>query len=232
MSEQGADGKRKVQLPDSWLAVLDDQFEQPYMKQLRAFLVDEMRGGPVFPPGREIFNAFNLTPFDQVRVVILGQDPYHGPGQAHGLCFSVRRGVRPPPSLDNIYKELHADLGIERPDHGELTAWAEQGVLLLNTVLTVRARQAFSHRDKGWETFTDRVIEQLNAQRDGLVFVLWGSAAGRKASMIDRNRHFIVRSPHPSPLSAHRGFFGSKPFSKINGYLERSGQAPIDWALP
>ena len=224
-------GKRAIQLPDCWLEVLAAEFEQPYMKELRAFLVEEMRRGPVFPPGREIFNAFNFTPFSEVKVVVLGQDPYHGPGQAHGLCFSVRKGVRPPPSLDNIYKELHDDLGVPRPCHGELTDWAKQGVLLLNTVLTVRARQAFSHRDKGWERFTDRVIAELNVRKPHLVFVLWGSAAGRKASMIDRQRHAIVRAPHPSPLSAHRGFFGSRPFSAINGHLERWQMPPIDWSL-
>ncbi len=222
---------RPIQLEKGWLDVMRPEFEQPYMVQLRAFLVDEMRRNKVFPPGKEIFSAFNTTPFQSVRVVILGQDPYHGPGQAHGLCFSVRHGVKTPPSLQNIYRELNDDLGIPPADHGNLMRWAEQGVLLLNTVLTVRSRQAFSHRGKGWETFTDRVIEQLNARREGLVFVLWGSAAGRKASMIDSRRHGIVRSPHPSPLSAHRGFFGSRPFSKINAMLEQRGTEPIDWRV-
>jgi len=201
------------------------------MAALWAFLVAEKRKHTVFPPGAEMFNAFALTPFDEVRVVILGQDPYHGPGQAHGLCFSVRKGVRPPPSLQNIFKELHQDLDVPRPAHGELTAWAEQGVLLLNTVLSVRAHSANSHRGQGWEQFTDRVIELLNAEREGLVFVLWGSAAGRKAEMIDDNRHLILRSPHPSPLSAYRGFFGCRHFSQINARLQRQGGAPIDWAL-
>jgi uracil-DNA glycosylase len=201
------------------------------MAALRAFLVEQKSKHAVFPPGAEMFNAFAFTPFDQVRVVILGQDPYHGPGQAHGLCFSVRKGVRPPPSLQNIFKELHQDLDVPEPAHGELTAWAEQGVLLLNTVLSVRAHSANSHRGQGWEQFTDRVIELLNAEREGLVFVLWGSAAGRKAEMVDDNRHLILRSPHPSPLSAHRGFFGCKHFSQINAHLERQGGAPIDWVL-
>jgi len=223
---------RNIQLEASWLAHLAPEFEQPYMASLRAFLGEEKQAGPVFPPGRDIFNAFAYTPFDQARVVILGQDPYHGPGQAHGLCFSVRRGVRPPPSLQNIFKELQADLNCPIPDHGELTHWATQGVLLLNTVLTVRAHQANSHRDQGWERFTDRVIDLLNERREGLVFVLWGSAAGRKASMIDDSKHLILRSPHPSPLSAYRGFFGCGHFSQINAYLERRGQVPIDWRLP
>jgi len=201
------------------------------MAQLRAFLVEEKKRYSVFPPGREMFNAFALTPFDQVRVVILGQDPYHGPGQAHGLCFSVRKGVRSPPSLQNIFKELHEDLDVPRPAHGELTSWAQQGVLLLNTVLSVRAHNANSHRSQGWEQFTDRVIEILDARKESLVFVLWGSAAGRKAEMIDQDRHLILRSPHPSPLSAHRGFFGCRHFSQINAHLESQGGAPIDWAL-
>lgn len=223
--------KSQIQLEPSWLQHLQGQFDQPHMAQLRAFLVEEKLKHPVFPPGAEMFNAFQFTPFDQVRVVILGQDPYHGPGQAHGLCFSVRKGVRPPPSLQNIFKELHQDLDVPKPEHGELTQWAQQGVLLLNTVLSVRAHSANSHRGKGWEQFTDRVIELLNAQREGLVFVLWGSAAGRKAEMIDAQRHLILRSPHPSPLSAHRGFFGCRHFSQINAHLQRQGGAPIDWAL-
>lgn len=223
---------RNIQLEPSWLAHLHTEFEQPYMAELRAFLVKEKQSGAVFPKGKDIFNAFACTPFEQVRVVILGQDPYHGPGQAHGLCFSVQRGVRTPPSLQNIFKELNQDLGCSIPSHGDLTLWAQQGVLLLNTVLTVRAHQANSHRNQGWEQFTDRVITLLNERRDGLVFVLWGSAAGRKAPMIDDSKHLILRSPHPSPLSAHRGFFGCKHFSQINAYLERRGQEPIDWRLP
>jgi len=227
----GSATQSEIRLEQSWLDRLQPQFDQPHMVQLRAFLVEEKAKHAVFPPGAEMFNAFQFTPFDQVRVVILGQDPYHGPGQAHGLCFSVRKDVRPPPSLQNIFKELHHDLDVPKPAHGELTQWAQQGVLLLNTVLSVRAHNANSHRGKGWEPFTDRVIELLNAERDGLVFVLWGSAAGRKAEMIDAGRHLILRSPHPSPLSAHRGFFGCRHFSQINAHLQRQGGAPIDWAL-
>jgi len=221
-----------IKLEPSWLAHLRTEFDQPYMVALRRFLVEEKSKHPVFPPGGEIFNAFTHTPFDQVRVVILGQDPYHGPGQAHGLCFSVRRGVPVPPSLRNIFKELHGALGVPLPGHGELTSWAEQGVLLLNTVLTVRAHQANSHRNQGWEQFTDRVITVLNERREGLIFVLWGSAAGKKANMIDGQRHRILRSPHPSPLSAHRGFFGCGHFQTINAHLESQGLSPVDWSLP
>jgi len=211
---------------------LEDQFSMPHMVRLRAFLVQEKRRHRVYPPGAEMFNAFAFTPFHEVRVVILGQDPYHGPGQAHGLCFSVRRGVPPPPSLVNVFRELNEDLGVPVPDHGELTAWARQGVLLLNTALSVRARQAHSHSGKGWEVFTDRVIELLANEREGLVFVLWGSAAGRKAQMIDGQRHLILRAPHPSPLSAHRGFFGCRHFSKINSHLAQRNLPEIDWRLP
>ncbi|MFN3202517.1 MAG: uracil-DNA glycosylase [Bradymonadia bacterium] len=222
----------KINLEPGWLEVLGPEFDQPYMRALKAFLVEERQHHQVFPPGRDMFNAFNLTGFDQVRVVILGQDPYHGRGQAHGLCFSVRRGVRPPPSLVNIFKELNDDLGVPTPRHGELTHWAEQGVLLLNTVLSVRAHAANSHREKGWEQFTDRAIKALNAQHEGLVFVLWGAAAGRKAAMIDRHRHLILKSPHPSPYSADRGFFGCRHFSQINNHLVRMGEQPVDWSLP
>lgn len=223
---------RTPKLPESWLEVLGDEFSTPHMQALRAFLVDEQRDHPVFPPNRDIFNAFWLTPFDAVRVVILGQDPYHGPGQAHGLCFSVRRGVPPPPSLQNIFREINDEIGIPRPTHGELTHWAEQGVLLLNTVLTVRARTANSHRGQGWEEFTDRVISELDARRDGLVFVLWGSPARKKAARVDRAKHLVLTSPHPSPLSAHRGFFGCGHFAQTNAHLTARGEAPIDWALP
>jgi uracil-DNA glycosylase len=223
---------REIQLESSWLAHLRAEFDQPYMDRLRVFLVEEKRRYAVFPPGREMFNAFACTPFDAVRVVVLGQDPYHGPDQAHGLCFSVRRGVRTPPSLVNIYRELHDDLGIAVPAHGELTHWAKQGVLLLNTVLSVRAHNANSHRGKGWESFTDRVIALLNQERGGLIFVLWGGAAGKKASMIDGRKHLILRAPHPSPLSAHRGFLGCRHFSRINAHLAERGGAPIDWTLP
>ena len=225
--------RKRPNIEPSWLAALEPEFSAPYMQKLRAFLVQEAREGQqVYPPGGEIFNAFQLTPLDDVRVVILGQDPYHGPGQAHGLCFSVRRGVRPPPSLVNIFKELHDDLGVPQPSHGELTAWAEQGVLLLNTVLTVRRRSPKSHAGKGWEQFTDQVIAALNERKEGLVFVLWGSAARQKAQSVDRRRHLVLTSPHPSPYSADRGFFGCKHFSKINSYLESRGEAPIDWSLP
>ncbi len=224
--------RKPPRLEPSWLGVLGQQFDEPYMAELRGFLGAEIREHRVYPPGPEMFAAFDHTPFDRVRVVILGQDPYHGPGQAHGLCFSVRRGTPPPPSLENIMKELHDDVGVAIPPHGDLSAWAERGVLLLNTVLSVRAHQPMSHRDKGWERFTDEVIRRLVADRDGLVFVLWGGAAGGKAAMIDRSRHHVISSPHPSPLSAHRGFFGSKPFSKINTWLVARGEAPIDWSLP
>lgn len=222
---------KRPRLEPSWLAALEEEFGKPYMVALRAFLRDEMKHHRVYPPGKEMFNAFWLTPLDKVRVVILGQDPYHGPGQAHGLCFSVRKGVSPPPSLQNIFKEIHSDLGTAVPRHGELTRWAEQGVLMLNTVLSVRHRTANSHRNQGWETFTDRVIEELSS-REGLVFVLWGASAGKKAQMIDRSRHLILRCPHPSPYSADRGFFGCKHFSQINAHLTQLGQEPIDWSLP
>ena len=224
--------RKPPRLEPSWLRVLGPQFDEPYMAQLRGFLGAEIKVHRVYPPGAEMFAAFDHTPFERVRVVILGQDPYHGPGQAHGLCFSVRRGIPSPPSLENIMKELHDDVGVAIPPHGDLTAWAERGVLLLNTVLSVRAHQPMSHRDKGWERFTDEVIRRLDREREGLVFVLWGSAAGSKAAMIDRARHHVISSPHPSPLSAHRGFFGSKPFSKINAWLVARGEEPIDWSLP
>ena len=227
-----SDTSEKPNLEPSWLAVLGDEFQQPYMQQLKAFLVSERAEHRVFPPGRDMFNAFWYTPFHTVRVVILGQDPYHGPGQAHGLCFSVKRGVPPPPSLVNIFQELNQSLGVPRPAHGELTSWARQGVLLLNTVLSVRAHQANSHRGQGWERLTDRVITALNDEREGIVFVLWGAPAGRKASMIDGRRHLILQAPHPSPLSAHRGFFGCGHFARINAHLKARGEAPIQWALP
>ena len=220
---------RRPQLPESWLAELESEFAQPYMAELRAFLGAEKSQHDVFPPGREIFAAFDHTPFDRVRVVILGQDPYHGPGQAHGLCFSVRPGVDIPPSLVNIYKELRDDLGIPPAKHGCLTAWADRGVLLLNSTLTVRAHTANSHRGKGWERFTDRVVEVLATRREGLAFLLWGRSAAEKGAKIDPNRHLILKSPHPSPLSAHAGFFGSRPFSRVNAYFTAKGQEPIDW---
>jgi uracil-DNA glycosylase len=220
------------QLEPSWLAVLGDEFEKPYMADLKAFLTEERAAHQVFPPGREMFAAFSSTPFDATRVVILGQDPYHGPGQANGLCFSVKRGVRIPPSLKNILLEINDEIGIPQPTHGDLTHWAEQGVLLLNTVLSVRARTANSHRRKGWEQLTDAAIEALADHKDGLVFVLWGSAARKKARMIDKKRHLILESVHPSPLSAHRGFLGCGHFATINEWLTERGETPIDWALP
>lgn len=225
-------GQKTPQLEASWLGVLGDEFQKPHMLKLREFLVAEKQRYQIFPPGSEIFSAFALTPFDKTRVVILGQDPYHGPGQAHGLCFSVKRGVRPPPSLVNIYKEIERDLGLPIPSHGHLSHWAEQGVLMLNTVLTVRARSAGSHQGKGWEYFTDRVINELNTQREGLIFVLWGSKAQAKIEMIDQQKHLILKSTHPSPFSAHRGFMGCGHFSRINAHLESRGEAPIDWRLP
>ena len=222
-----------IQLEDSWLAILRQEFEQPYMQQLRQFLQAEKdRRKIIFPPGKQIFHAFNTTPFEQVKVVILGQDPYHGPNQAHGLCFSVVPGVSPPPSLINIFKEIEDDLGIPAPKHGCLQSWAEQGVLLLNSTLTVERARAGSHQGKGWETFTDRVIEVLNEHREGLVFMLWGSYAQNKGALINQQKHRVLKSPHPSPLSAHRGFFGNRHFSQANEYLERQGLTPIQWQLP
>lgn len=219
-------------LHSSWQSVIGHAFDEPYMLELRAFLADQKAAGKtIYPPGSQIFNAFNHTPFDQVRVVIIGQDPYHGPGQAHGLCFSVPEGVKPPPSLVNIYKELESDLGLSMPKNGDLTAWTHQGVLLLNATLTVEAANAGSHQNQGWEIFTDTAITALNDQREGIAFVLWGSYAQKKGAIIDTNKHCVIKSPHPSPLSAHRGFFGSKPFSKINTYLTQQGQAPIDWQV-
>ncbi|WP_237134459.1 uracil-DNA glycosylase [Pseudohongiella sp. O18] len=223
---------RDIQLEPSWKDELAGEFDKPYMQSLRQFLLQEkQQGQQIFPPGNQIFNALNTTPFDKVRVVILGQDPYHGPDQAHGLCFSVQQDVAVPPSLQNIYKELHADLGLPVPSHGNLMQWAEQGVLLLNAVLTVRAGQANSHQGKGWEHFTDRIVELLNERREHLVFMLWGSYAQRKGAMIDRKRHLVLSSPHPSPLSAHRGFLGNRHFSKANQYLQQQQLASIDWQI-
>ena len=222
-----------IKIHPSWHRVLKDEFLKPYMKELREFLrVEKGAGKRIYPPGGQIFNAFNSTPFDQVKVVILGQDPYHGAGQAHGLCFSVMPGVRIPPSLQNIYKELQSDLGIPPAHHGCLQPWAEQGVLLLNATLTVEDSKAGAHQGRGWEQFTDAAIHALAEQREGLVFILWGSYAQKKGAFIDRNKHLILRAPHPSPLSAHRGFFGTKPFSQANQWLVEHGQQPIDWALP
>ena len=224
---------RTIDLEPSWQLALADEFQRPYMEELRAFLLAQKRAGKrIFPKGSEFFSAFRHTPLHRVKVVILGQDPYHGEGQAHGLCFSVQPGVAVPPSLQNIYKELHAELGLPIAGHGHLTAWADQGVLLLNSVLSVESGRAASHQGKAWETFTDRVIEVINEQREGVVFMLWGSYAQRKGAMIDRRRHCVLKAPHPSPLSAHRGFFGCGHFIAANRYLEARGQAPIDWRLP
>ncbi len=220
-----------IKLEASWLKFLGDEFDQPYMKELRLFLRGEkFKRRVIYPKGDEYFNALNLTPVDKVKVVILGQDPYHGPGQAHGLCFSVAGNVPPPPSLQNIFKEIQADLGINTafPD-GNLTGWANQGVLLLNSVLTVEKHKAASHQGRGWEQFTDKVIEVLSAQRQHCVFLLWGSYAQKKGAVIDTVKHLILKAPHPSPLSAHRGFFGCKHFSACNDYLSETGQVPVDW---
>jgi len=224
------DKKREIKLHPSWKNSLESEFAQPYMISLRQFLLERKGDGAViYPPGDLIFNALNSTPFEAVKVVILGQDPYHGPGQAHGLCFSVQDGVAVPPSLLNIYKELEADLGSDRPAGGNLQNWAEQGVLLLNAVLTVERGRAGAHQGKGWEEFTDRIVSELNEGRDGLVFMLWGSYAMKKGAMIDRSKHLVLTAPHPSPLSAHRGFFGCRHFSKANAWLEQHGQVPINW---
>jgi uracil-DNA glycosylase len=216
-----------------WDQRLADEFRQPYMRALAEFLAAEEQAGKVlFPPSHLCFNALNSTPLDKVSVVILGQDPYHGPGQAHGLCFSVRPDVPPPPSLVNIFKEIETDLGITPPDHGCLQPWAEQGVLLLNSVLTVEQGNAGAHQNKGWETFTDRVIETINQHREGVVFLLWGSYARKKGRIIDRNRHLVLEGPHPSPLSAYRGFFGCRHFSRANEWLAQKGRKTVDWTLP
>ncbi|MFO7264588.1 MAG: uracil-DNA glycosylase [Limnochordales bacterium] len=219
-------------LKNDWGEILKDEFEQPYYQELRRFLIQEYRTRVVYPDMHDIFNALHYTSYADTKVCILGQDPYHGPGQAHGLSFSVKPGVPPPPSLQNIFKELHDDIGCPIPDHGCLIPWARQGVLLLNTVLTVRAGEPMSHRGKGWERFTDRVIAELNKRERPIVFILWGRPAREKKAMIDTSRHFIIESAHPSPLSAHYGFFGSRPFSRANEFLRRAGMEPIDWALP
>lgn len=222
----------QVKLEPSWLEVLGSEFKQPYMSELRQFLLSEKNKGKViYPSGNEYFNALNTTPFNQVRVVILGQDPYHGPGQAHGLCFSVRQGVKPPPSLQNIFKQIRAEYPDKEFDtpHGDLTGWANQGVLLLNAVLTVEHAQAASHQGKGWERFTDRVVAELSERCESVVFMLWGSYAQKKGSVIDTHKHLVLQSPHPSPLSAHRGFFGNNHFVQCNQYLESNGMQPIDW---
>ena len=225
---------RQVQLEPGWLSQLDAEFPKPYMQNLRNFLVEEKsKGRVIYPAGSEYFNALNSTPFDAVKVVILGQDPYHGPGQAHGLCFSVRQGVALPPSLVNIFKEIQSDLGCPESDfsHGCLESWADQGVLLLNSVLTVERYKAASHQGRGWETFTDSVIEKLSARQKPCVFLLWGSYAQKKGAVIDTQRHKVLKAPHPSPLSAHRGFFGCGHFSACNQALQAMGETPIDWRI-
>ena len=227
----------QVKLHESWRAPLADEFAAPYMATLRAFLIDERgKGKRIFPASSQWFRALDLTPLDKVRVVILGQDPYHGPGQAHGLCFSVPPGVPPPPSLVNIYKELASDVGMTRPEHGFLEHWARQGVLLLNAVLTVEMGLAASHRERGWERFTDAIIRLVNAKTEPVVFMLWGSYAQKKAAFVDSTdkggRHLVLNAPHPSPLSAHGGFFGCRHFSRANAFLIANGQPPVDWTLP
>jgi len=218
-------------LEESWKRVLSDEFGKPYMAELKSFLLEEKRRYRIFPPGSLIFNSFNQTPFDQVKVVILGQDPYHGYGEAHGLCFSVPDGVTKPPSLLNIFKEIENDLGIPIPRSGNLTNWAKQGVLLLNATLTVRENQAGSHQNKGWEIFTNEAIKQLSSNKQGLIFVLWGKFAEAKVQMIDRSKHFILTAPHPSPFSANRGFFGCRHFSRTNELLRQMDKPEINWRL-
>ena len=218
-----------VKIEASWGERLQGEFQKPYFAELVQFVRGEYASGVCYPPGPLIFNAFNQTPFDQVRVVILGQDPYHGPGQAHGLCFSVNDGVEFPPSLRNIFQEIQTETGAPIPQSGNLTRWARQGVFLLNTCLSVRVHQAFSHSNHGWETFTDSVIALLSREREHLVFLLWGAPAGKKAALIDRGRHLVLQSAHPSPLSAYRGFFGNGHFTQCNQYLAQHGQQPIVW---
>lgn len=218
-------------IEDSWKQLLLKEFNTNYFLELKKFLIKEKSNYTIFPPGSEIFAAFNYTSFNNVRVVILGQDPYHGPNQANGLCFSVKDGIRKPPSLQNIFKELYNDLGYSIPESGNLEKWAKQGVLLLNATLTVRASQAGSHQNKGWENFTDAVISNLSENKESLVFILWGKYAQNKEVLIDSQKHFIIKSPHPSPFSADRGFFGSKPFSKTNEYLKQTNQKEVNWLL-
>ncbi|SMD17472.1 uracil-DNA glycosylase [Pedobacter nyackensis] len=222
-----------VTIEESWLKVLNEEFKKPYMVALKAFLLEEeQKGHTIYPESADIFNALNHIPFDQVKVVILGQDPYHGTGQAHGLSFSVQKGIKVPPSLRNIYKELATDIpGFSIPAHGNLTQWANQGVLLLNATLTVRANEAGSHQKKGWETFTDKVITELSKKRSGLIFLLWGKYAQNKAALIDQTKHTIIAAAHPSPLSAYNGFLGSGPFSRTNAKLIEQGQSPINWQI-
>jgi uracil-DNA glycosylase len=221
-----------VNIDQSWKKVLADEFAHPYFAEIKQFiLVEKQKGKRIYPPGSQIFNAFNLTPFDKVKVVILGQDPYHGAGQAHGLSFSVPPGIKPPPSLVNIFKEMKTDLGIDPPNHGNLESWAKQGVLLLNAVLTVNDSEAASHKNAGWEKFTDAVIKTLSDHQSNLVFILWGRFAQNKEVLIDKSKHLIIKSAHPSPFSADSGFFGSRPFSKANTYLREHGIEEINWRL-
>ena len=215
-----------------WNPILRSELDAPYFQELQRFVASERAGRPVYPPPDEVFAALHLTPYAEVKVLILGQDPYHGANQAHGLCFSVRPGIALPPSLENIFAELASDLGVARPDHGCLDSWARQGVLLLNATLTVRAGQAASHQGKGWERFTDAVIEAVNRKPERVVFILWGASARRKKALIDTSRHVVIESAHPSPLSARNGFFGSRPFSRANEALVAAGRAPIDWSIP
>ena len=221
-----------VEMGNSWDKVLEGEFQKEYYLNLRDFLKEEYSRGPVYPDMYNIFNSLKITPYDKVKAVIIGQDPYHEPGQAHGLCFSVQKGVKQPPSLVNIFKELRSDLGISTPSHGNLENWAKEGVLLLNTVLTVRAHEANSHKGKGWEIFTDRIIELLNERQEPVVFILWGANAKAKAALITGHQHCIITGAHPSPLSAHNGFWGGKYFSETNAFLEKNGIPPIDWRIP
>lgn len=225
--------EKTIQIHESWKVVLADEFEKPYFTELKRFLIQEKTSGKIiYPPGSLIFNAFNSTPFDKVRVVILGQDPYHGAGQAHGLCFSVQHGIKPPPSLVNIYKELQSDIpGFQIPNHGNLQKWTTQGVFLLNAILTVQANQPASHQKKGWEEFTNAVIQHLSKERNNLIFLLWGAFAQQKSVLIDEQKHTILKAAHPSPFSAYNGFFGCKHFSKTNEILTQLGQTPIDWQV-
>ncbi|WP_439181767.1 uracil-DNA glycosylase [Carboxylicivirga taeanensis] len=218
-----------VKIEAGWKQVLQPEFDKPYFDTLTQFVRTEYDTNTIYPPAAQIFNAFDLCPFEQTKVVILGQDPYHGPNQAHGLCFSVNKGIKMPPSLVNIYKELHNDVGIAMPDHGNLEHWARQGVLLLNATLTVQAHQAGSHQKKGWEQFTDAVIKTVAEQSEHVVFLLWGAYAQKKAQLINSDKHLILKSVHPSPLSAHRGFFGNQHFSRTNDYLTANGKAAINW---
>jgi uracil-DNA glycosylase len=218
-------------IDSSWKEILKDEFHKEYMFELKKFLLEEKKRYTIYPSGKNIFNAYNITPFDKVKVVILGQDPYHGPNQAHGLAFSVLEGVAYPPSLQNIFKELVDDIGCDYPKTSDLTPWAKQGVFLINAVLSVRASQPNSHKDKGWEKFTDATIKQISQKKENVVFILWGRPAQQKEKLIDTSKHFVLKAPHPSPLSAYRGFFGSKPFSKTNSYLLSKGISPINWCL-